>query len=176
MDALAPFRIPVASLKADSARYNWELGPDFFRLFDDEHEGERGHFSVEMNLERAGTIITLEFQIRGIVQTSCDRCLAPIDLPIEGYYELIVKFGDPAQTTDEVVFIDLEASGLNVGQHIYDFVLLSIPISRRIPGCESMDSPPCDMTVLNYLSKKENDPGTDSNDSPWEDLRKVTDN
>ena len=33
MDALAPFRIPVASLKAEQLRYNWELGPDFFKLF-----------------------------------------------------------------------------------------------------------------------------------------------
>ena len=176
MDALAPFRIPAANLKADEARYSWEIGPDFFRLFDDEHESPSGHFTVVMDLQRSGTVITLEFHIQGIVQTSCDRCLAPIDMPIEGDYEIIVKFGDPAETTDEVIVIDPEASGLNVGQHIYDFVLLSFPISRRIPGCETMVNRPCDMTVLAYLSKTENETNNDDNDSLWEDLRKVTDN
>ena len=79
------------------------------------------------------------------------------------------------ETTDEVIFIDPEANGLNVGQHIYDFILLSIPITRRIPDCEQMENRPCDMTVLAYLTEKNNiDP--DDTDSLWEDLRKVTDN
>ena len=177
MDALAPFRIPVASLKSDYARYSWELGPDFFRLFDDEHETEKGTFNVEMVLLRTGTVTTLTFTVNGVVQTTCDRCLIPIEMPIEGNYEIIVKFGDPSLTTDEVIFIDPEASELNVGQHVYDFVLLSIPISRRIPGCESMDNPPCDMTILSYLSEtKEQNENPGSDDSLWEDLRKVTDN
>ena len=175
MDALAPFRIPVANLKAEEARYNWELESDFLKLFDDEHESEKGRFSVIMDLTRTGTVTTLDFLISGVIDTTCDRCLAPIELPINGQYEILVKFGDPADTTDEVIFIDPEANGLNVGQHIYDFILLSIPITRRIPDCEQMENRPCDMTVLAYLTEKNNiDP--DDTDSLWEDLRKVTDN
>jgi uncharacterized protein len=178
MDALAPFRIPVASLKADEARYSWELGPDFFKLFDDEHETEKGKFTIGMDLKRTGTVTTLEFNISGLVETSCDRCLAPIEMPIGGIYEIIVKFGDPAETTDEVVFVDPDTNGLNVGQLIYDFVLLSIPISRRIPGCEEMNNRPCDMTILSYLAedKDHKNTGQGGDDSLWEDLRKVTDN
>ena len=178
MDALAPFRIPVASLKAEQLRYNWELGPDFFKLFDDEHETEKGQFNVEMMLNRTGTVTTLDFQVSGIVQTLCDRCLAPIEMPINGEYELIVKFGDPKDTTDEVIFIDPESNGLNVGQLIYDFVLLSIPISRRIPGCETMDNRPCDLTVLAYLSEKKDDNNStqSDDDSLWGDISKAIDN
>ena len=50
MDALAPFRIPAAVLKADEATYNWELGPDFLAIFDNEHELVKGQFLIEMNL------------------------------------------------------------------------------------------------------------------------------
>ncbi|HUR30980.1 MAG TPA: DUF177 domain-containing protein [Saprospiraceae bacterium] len=177
MDALAPFRIPVASLKAEEARYNWELGPDFFKLFDDEHETEKGQFNVGMILNSTGTVTTLEFQVSGVVQTFCDRCLVPIEIPISGLYEIIVKFGDPKDTTDEVIFVDSEANGLNVGQLIYDFVLLSIPISRRIPGCDTMENPPCDMTILSYLSeKKDENNSIQGDDSPWGDLSKAIDN
>lgn len=177
MDALAPFKIPIASLKADHARYTWELGSDFLKLFDDEHESEKGRFSVIMELTRTGLVTTLEFIISGIVDTICDRCTALIAMPIDSTYEIIVKFGDPADTTDEVIFIDPEAHGLNVGQHIYDFILLSIPISRRIPGCEDMENRPCDETVLAYLLEKNELNGKDpDDDSIWEDLRKVTDN
>lgn len=178
MDALAPFRIPVARLKEEKARYDWELGPDFFRLYDDEHETEKGRFKVSMDLDRTGTVTTLAFHIEGIVETPCDRCLAMIEMPILGDYEILVKFGDPKDTTDEVIFVDPDANGLDVGKHIYDFTLLSIPITRTIPGCETSVNPPCDMTVLAYLSKiNDNNNSTQGDDdSLWGDLRKVIDN
>ncbi len=178
MDALAPFRIAVARLREGKAQYNWDLGPDFFKLYDDEHETEKGQFAVEMNLESTGTITTLQFHITGIVETPCDRCLAMIEMPINGDYEILVKFGDPKETTDEVIFVDPDTNGLDVGKHIYDFTLLSIPIVRRIPGCEEMTPQPCDMTVLAYLSKSiENNNSTQGDDdSPWGDLKKVIDN
>lgn len=178
MDALAPYRIPVASLKAEEARYEWELGPDFFKLFDDEHETEKGQFNVSIDLVRTGTVTSLTFHVNGVVETLCDRCLVMIGMPISGDYEILVKFGDPAETTDEVIFIDPETHGLNVGKHMYDFILLSIPIVRRIPGCDKLENPPCDMTVLSYLSEniEKNNSNQGDDDSLWGDLRKVIDN
>ncbi len=178
MDALAPFRITVATLKADQASFEWKLGPEFLAIFDDQHDPEKGTFTVTMELHRAAGIATLYFLIRGFVDTPCDRCVAAIQLPVEGEYQIIVKFGEPVDTTDEVVFVDPEAPDLNVGTLIYDFIMLSIPIIRRIPGCDSSANPPCDMTVLSYLSvNNENDnPNGGNDDSPWEDLKKVIDN
>lgn len=178
MDALAPFRIPIASLKADEASYEWEVGSDFLQHFDDEHEAEKGKFRVILELENSAGIFNLDFTILGYIDTPCDRCLTPIQLPVEGNYQLIVKTGDPAETTDEVVFIDPESPGLNVGVHIYDFILLSIPISRRIPGCDTSVNPPCDMTVLAHLSDQINKDNSteDDDDSLWGDLKKVIDN
>ncbi len=178
MDALAPFRISVTRLKEDKGRYDWELGPDFFKIYDDEHETEKGRFNVGMDHIRTGTVTTLSFHISGIVETPCDRCLAMIGMPISGDYEILVKFGDPKETTDEVIFIDPDANGLDVGKHIYDFTLLSIPITRRIPDCEKAENPPCDMTVLSYLAKSNDDNNSmqGDDDSLWGDLRKVIDN
>ena len=177
MDALAPFRIPAAILKADEATYNWELGPDFLAIFDDEHELVKGHFSVEMNLFRSGEIANLDFIINGLVDTICDRCSVPIKLPISADYQLLVNYGDPAQSTDEVVFLEYDAPDFNAGKHIYDFILLSIPISQRIPDCETMEDSPCDATVLSYLSENQVDekPIGDK-DSPWDDLKNVINN
>ena len=178
MEALAPFRIPVATLRSDKAKYEWNLGPEFLVIFNDQPDVEKGSFNVTMNLHRSTGITTLYFQINGLVDTPCDRCMAEIQMPVKGDYDIIVKFGDPKETTDEVIFVHPEASDLNVGSHIYDFILLSIPISRRIPDCESSPNPPCDMTVLSILSKiEENDnPNKGDEDSPWDDLKKVIDN
>ncbi|MDQ3017671.1 MAG: DUF177 domain-containing protein [Bacteroidota bacterium] len=178
MDALSPFRIPVASLKADEAHYEWELGSDFLRLFDDEHEAEKGLFAVNLDIEKLGGVSTFTFRIKGEVQTICDRCLAPIAMPVEGEYEVILKFGDPNESTDDVIVLDPESNGFNIGKQIYDFILLSVPIFRRIPGCGSSPNPPCDMTILSYLSEQTEieKPKQEDDDLLWGDLRKAIDN
>jgi uncharacterized metal-binding protein YceD (DUF177 family) len=104
--------------------------------------------------------------------------MVPIKMPIESDYQMVVKYGDPADSTDEVVFVDPDSPDLNVGKHIYDFILLSVPISHRIPGCEKMENSPCDTSILSYLSSQqiEENPGRGESDSPWDDLKKSMDN
>ena len=101
----------------------------------------------------------------------------PIKLPVSADYQLLVNYGDPAQSTDEVVFLEHDAPDFNAGKHIYDFILLSVPISQRIPNCETMEDSPCDSTVLSYLTENQVDekPIGDK-DSPWDDLKNVLEN
>ncbi len=177
MDALAPFRIPAATLKADEASYEWRLGPDFLALFDEEHEGVTGQFLVNMELHREEGMTTLEFIVQGSIETTCDRCMVPIILPIEADFQMIIKYGDPADSTDEVLFLPSEAPDLNVGKHIYDFILLSVPISHLIPDCERIENSPCDTSILSYLTQHQIDemPDGGERESPWDDLKKQID-
>ena len=177
MDALAPFRIPAAALKADQATYQWSLGSDFLALFDEEHEGITGQFTVQLDLDRSGGFNTADFRIMGQVKTTCDRCAVPIDLPVESDYQVMIKHGNPDESTDEVIFIEEDAPVFQVGKIIYDFVMLSVPISHRIPGCDQMENAPCDFSILNYLNQHqpEEEKGNDD-DSPWQDLKNIVDN
>jgi uncharacterized metal-binding protein YceD (DUF177 family) len=103
--------------------------------------------------------------------------MVPIDMKVENRFQLIIKFGDPEESNDEVIFIDPESPDLNVGKSIYDFILLSIPISHRIPDCETLENPPCDMSIVKYLqeNKVEELPPEDPN-MLWDQLRKAIDN
>ncbi len=178
MDVLAPYRIPAAILKSDSATYDWVLNQDFLALFDEVHEGIKGQFAVKMDLFRDAGVVTLMFSVTGIVDTICDRCMASIEMPIDAAYELLVNFGDPEDSTDEVLFIHHDTQKLDLGKHIYDFILLSVPISQRIPGCEEMENAPCDTSVLTYLkeNKIEALPKQEDKGSIWDDLKNVMDN
>ncbi len=177
MDALAPYRIPAAVLKKDSAEYSWDLDRRFLALFDDKQNDLVGQFNIDMALNREGGVATLNFTVTGNVETTCDRCMAAIQMPVSGDFELIVNFGDPENSTDEVLFIQHDTQKIDLGKHIYDFILLSIPISQRIPDCEQLPEPPCDPSVLNYLNtKNEEHPRDDEKKSIWDDLKNVMDN
>lgn len=177
MDALAPFRIPLSALKADSASYQWEIRPEFFTLIDDEHAPPAGRFQVSLELEHTGGITVLDFIIEGKLGTSCDRCMATIDMPVKADYQVLVKFGDPAESTEEVIVLDPEAPDLNVGNIIYDFILLSIPIRHLLEGCETMDPMPCDTSITQYISEYKELPSTPEADNTlWDDLKKAMDN
>jgi uncharacterized metal-binding protein YceD (DUF177 family) len=177
MDVLAPFRIPAAAFKADEASYEWTIGNDFLALFDEVHEGIDGQFDVQLELYKSGGIITADFIVKGGINTTCDTCSASIFLPIESDFQVMFKFGNPDESTDEVIFIDEEAPNFEAGQLIYDFVMLSVPISHRIQNCQKMENPPCDFTILKYLSENVvEDQPKEEKDSPWDDLKKIIDN
>ena len=177
MDVLAPFRIPASALKADEASYEWELGSDFLRIFDEEHEGIKGRFKASLELFREGGIINATFLISGSIETSCDRCSVAINLPIDNEYQVIIKYGDPEDSIDDVIFIQSDTHELNVGKHIYDFIMLSVPISHRIAGCETLDNPPCDMSIVKYLSENQsNEETTGDKESPWDHLKREMEN
>lgn len=178
MDALAPYRIPTATLKANEASFEWKLNTGFLALFDEVHEGINGQFTVKMDFTREGSIINLDFYVTGEVDTICDRCMVSLKMPIQADYQMLVNYGNPDDSTDEVLFVSADSHNINVGKHLYDFVLLSVPISQRIPNCESMENSPCDTSILSFLSenKTETNPNGDDDQSPWDELKKVIDN
>jgi uncharacterized metal-binding protein YceD (DUF177 family) len=70
-----------------------------------------------------------------------------------------------------VVFISREAPELNVAKFIYEFVVLSLPITNTY-DCESENPRPCNMEVLDFLNKiNENDDDDVSGDSVWDALK-----
>lgn len=176
MDALASFRIPLAVLKSDETSLQWQLGPDFLAIFDQEHPPLPARFDVCLEVMRIAGVITLDFLVNGVLETPCDRCLADLELDFSAEYQVVVKFGDPAESTDEVIFIDPDAPEINIGELIYDFALLSIPVSHRIPNCENLDPSPCDWSVLSHISDESSTDSGNEPDSPWDQLRNALEN
>lgn len=177
MDILGAFRIPVSALRADETAYSWTLGPEFFTTLDEDHPAPDGQFRAKLVLHRTAGVATMDFLIEGEYNTACDRCTAPITLPVAGEYQVIVKTGDPDDSTDEVIFLDPEETAFSVAQLVYDFALLSIPIMHRLDGCETMDPSPCDDSVLDHLKKiEEESRSREREGSPWDDLKNAFDN
>jgi len=62
---------------------------------------------------------------------ACDRCLEQMELPIEGYERLIVKFGESnIEESDDVLILNENEHNLDISGYIYDYIMIRIPIKK----------------------------------------------
>lgn len=155
MDPLIQFRIPVKGLQSGPHEYQFQIDAEFFKAFEASPIQE-GTISMTLDFDKRPDMFVLEFDFSGTVRTTCDRCLAEIDLPISDSQRMLVKYSlDEVESDDpDVVFIHPETQQLDVAPFAYDFILLAVPMIRTY-DCESEEVRPCNQELLDYLVKHE---------------------
>ncbi|SDJ76977.1 Uncharacterized metal-binding protein YceD, DUF177 family [Catalinimonas alkaloidigena] len=134
------FEIEIASLQPGTVKnYVLEVHEAFFSAFSPSI-AERGNLRVDLELSKSETMITTRFHIKGTVELICDRSLEPFDEPIDVTHRVIFKFGEEAEELDDDLFvIPRDAHYLSLGQHVYDFIGLAIPMRKLHPDCRTED-------------------------------------
>ena len=165
MKDLKEYVIPVGRLGLGVHQFAFEADWSFFQHFENSPV-DQGRFDVQVALDKDHDHWLATFEVKGMTDTACDRCLAPISLPISGSYVLIVKFEDEEQQETEdsdVVYVARDTHTWNVAQYIYEFILLSIPVQKTY-DCEEENPPPCDFDALDRLEDFEEESEMKSND------------
>lgn len=173
MNAFAAYSIPIMGLKTGIHRFKFEIDSAFFSHFE-ESPVQEGSILFDLQLDRRSDMLIFDFELKGSVKAECDRCTAMIDLPLEDEWQLIVKFGEAEgeEEEDEVVFISREASEFNVAKYLYEFTVLSLPITNTY-DCENDPNPPCNFEVLKFLK---NEADEQKPDTVWDALKGISDN
>ena len=169
MRALTHFSVPIKGLKDGIHQYQFRIGDDFFKKFE-KSIIKKGSFQIEIDLFKKSNHIEIDFFIEGMMKTDCDRCLAKIDLPVEGNHKLIVKFTvDEINNEEEVWTITYDTHELDLDKAIYEFVNLSVPLIKRF-DCEIEDPIPCNLNAKDYLDREydeENGEEDDDDENPF---------
>jgi uncharacterized protein len=179
MDHLRQFTIPIQGLKIGIHEYNFLIGEEYFSHFEDSPI-EQGTFEVKFLVDLQQDMLTLTFDFEGSIKTGCDRCLAVIDLPIEGDEDLIVKYAEESNDEIDIVYIERGTAELNVATYLYEYICLAMPVTN-IYNCEDEPKNVCDSKMLDYLeSKPEEQPAEkkedNSSNSPWDELKNFNKN
>lgn len=165
MGPLKEFTIPLKGLKPGLHQYHFEVDHRFFKNFDKPPIDE-GMFKVDLEVDRSTDLFTVKFKIEGKYSCSCDRCLAPIELPVEHEDQVILKFEEGVDD-DQVNYLDPQASEWNAAQVIFEMICMAMPLNN-VYDC---DGKVCDQEVLRKLEKIE---GSEvENKSIWEDLKNI---
>lgn len=128
---LQPFVIPVKGLNTGKNVFEWHLDGEFFSTFENT-EILSADLDAKAVVDYDGCDITVSCRIDGKVTVICDRCLEELEFPVHTGFE-----------SDEYDNL----SELDLGQDIYDYVCVSLPITKVHPEGQ------CNAETVKYLCK-----------------------
>lgn len=167
MNVLDQFSIPVSGLRNGLHGYDFKIKDDFFESFE-ASPVQIGNIDVHLDFDKREDMYVLLFSLSGQVETVCDRCLDPFDLPIEEKQSLMVKFAEEPWEDADVIFIAQGTPVLNVAKYIYEFVVLAVPMTKSHDDAGE----DCNPEMLKYLESKEAEEPTAPSSNPFKDAFK----
>ncbi len=159
------FKIDIYGLSNDTHTFEFSYDDDFFETYENSLIS-KGKGTCNVDLVKSASMIDLTMKIKGSVELTCDRSLELFDHPIDVSHELIYKFGDEEKELSENVFvIPTDAQEINIGDFLYEFISLEIPMKKLHPKFKDGD----DSDELIYSSSKDQEEA----DPRWEALKKL---
>ncbi len=129
MDVLREFDIEFIKLKEGEHKFEYHISDEFFKAFNSSLTAQ--DMLVSLLFTKSGSMFTLVFGISGKIKLDCDRCLSTIDFPVKDSHTVLVKISDyPQESSDDLIYLTPHDYKLNIAQHVYDFINLSIPIKK----------------------------------------------
>ncbi len=171
------FRVNIHGLSNRVHEFQFEVGDEFFKQYGPGLVSE-GSFDAEVTLDKRETLIEARFVIKGKAKLICDRSLDPFEYPIKTDKKIVFKYGDKnEELSDEIIMIQRDTDSLELGQYIYEFINLGVPIKKlhpRYAGELEEDANAEGRIIYTSGSSSEGgENGDDEIDPRWEILKKL---
>jgi len=171
------YSVNIVGLTNKVHTYDFEIGNDFFSKYGTQLISE-GQLKAEVALDKHETFIDATFVIDGTVKLTCDRSLDTFDEPIRTKKKLVFKYGDAnEELSDEIVMIHRDSDSLELGQYIFEFIALEIPMKKLHPRFreEETDDDNAEGKIIysSGSSSQDDSTGGDEIDPRWEKLKKL---
>ncbi len=124
------YNIKLIGLSQGVHSYEYDLDQQFFKNIDGD-EIRKGDVKATINMVVTSSTFDMAFDLKGVVQIPCNRCLDEMDQSIDAQNRLIVKLGEEySEETDEIVIIPRDEGQINIAWFLYEYIVLNIPIKH----------------------------------------------
>ncbi|MBE6214955.1 MAG: hypothetical protein E7123_01855 [Bacteroidales bacterium] len=164
------FIIPLNGLAVGKNEFFIRAGKDFFESFEND-EILDADLQIRILVEKSGRYVGVDCDVEGTITVECDRCLDPLEMPVDEQVRLSVKFGEEenAETGQdserEVVFVKEDDAELDMSQIVYDYACLALPMQRM------HEEGGCNPDVMKYYGGVEEDVDAGVAESPFAALK-----
>ncbi len=169
---LKEFFIPFSGLKIGKHKFEYNIGNTFFESFG-YLEFNGADIKVEATLNKMNNMMELALSSVGSVNVDCDVTGEAFDQPISSELDLVIKFGEAYDDeNDEILILPHGEHQFNIGQYVYEMLVLSVPQKRTHPGVLDGSLQSEILEKLEELQPKETNE-SENTDPRWDDLKKL---
>lgn len=165
--------IQFGGLPVGLHEFEFEVSDKFFSNIENS-EIQSGDVNITATLTKQNHLLQMSFGFEGTVKVDCDRCLKEFDFPVEGEENLVIKYGNPDESNDEILVIEEGVEEFDVSHYIYEYIILAIP-ARRVPCELDEEKFKCDYETLDKLNSltSDSDESENNNNPLWDQLNKL---
>lgn len=172
MGKLTGFNVALAGLSQGKHSMEFHLGKQFFADMESS-DIQDADLDARLEIDFSHGVYALSFDIAGTVTLTCDRCLGPLQWPVDTVYSLTVKYGDERDdSADGVLVLPQSEPSLDIAPILYETVELEIPL-KHVHDEGACDSAMTDMLERHSAALPDGDGPVDPR---WNELKKLTDN
>lgn len=169
MKQLRAFKIDIFGLSNNTHSFDFSFDDEFFAAFEDSLVS-KGKGACHVDLMKSDSMITLDLTIEGSIELECDRSLELFDYPISTKSEVIFKYGDEEKELSEDVFVIIkDQQKINMGEFLYEFIMLEVPMKKLHPKFQDDESDESDELIYS----DEPDDKEEGIDPRWEALKNL---
>ncbi|MDB5232628.1 MAG: hypothetical protein JWN76_3433 [Chitinophagaceae bacterium] len=153
------FEIAFVGLKPGAHEFIYQINDQFFLDYG-EQDFKNCNAAVKLELDRQNGFMILKFDVGGSTEVVCDRCGNMLPLQLWDEFKIMVKMVEEPELMNQqeddpdVYYISKTESHLFVGDWIYEFINLSIPMQKMCAENE-VGGPQCNKEVLEKLKNME---------------------
>lgn len=167
---MGAYRVNIIGLSNKAHTFDFTIGDEFFKQYGTEIL-QGGDFEAKVVLDKHETFIDADFSIKGKAKLVCDRSLEPFDQPVKVHRKVMFKYGEEAaELSDEIVVITRDQATLELGQFMYEFISLEIPMKRLHPKFRDEEEDNGEGKIVYKSESKDDDSDIDPR---WEKLKKL---
>jgi uncharacterized protein len=174
MKELREFQINIFNLANGSHEFEFEITD---KLFENRDYSliERGRGQCKIQLIKSETMLNLHLDIEAETELICDRSLDLFWYPMSLEEDIIIKYGeDNYSLSEDVLVIKHETSSINVGDFIYEFLNLAVPMKKLHPRFGDEDeNEETETLIYSSLNEQSENEQSDKIDPRWEALKKL---
>jgi len=132
----AMFKIQFSGLSLGHHEIKFRIDDTFFETFNYDEISDC-NIKINIDLEKTERFLKLDFRFNGKYFVPCDRCLDPIEIPINHTETLIANFENKTDFESEVWSISPKEHELILDNFIYETLVLLRPFSvmHEVENC-----------------------------------------
>ena len=168
------YKISFGGLSVGIHEFEFVLDEKFFKGIENS-EIEKAELNVKAVLIKQNNTLQADFLIAGTVAVECDRCLKGFDFPIRAEESLVIKYGDPIESNDEILVIREGETEFDASKYLHEYIVLAIP-ARKVPCEIDKKKFKCDEDALAKLDSLSATEKKETFNPMWEQLSKLKKN